>query len=682
MIQYIIAAGLGALVGSAQRKGKKFAMGGTTGDAEERAFAEYMEDYGVDREEADEQFLGEFDNKEQWAAEFVDDTGGMESLIDPERFYRIDKHGFRQFALQEAYHRGRDIDEDNAEEYAEKYDLIIEYEDAVEKDELDDFIYTLTEEEEEAVLHNLVNTYTTADEIINDLGPNYGMSLDDLERAYLIMPDYDKVADALEDDGYVFIEKDFKTFVFNPNMARGGKTSSRERASLKKALKEMYDHLDKVRISLDDLGGVGRDNQGDFDWFDDSANVGSDKKFMFESEATEDFTKYLKKKYPAGKKMAHGGKTQGYEGKFKVDDLVYNKRTKTIGIVRMGDDRYGEVKTDADGNVNVDELEIYNPIKFKHQTKAKVAPSTEKEVSKRGLLNQFKNESVVTMDKGRRSMEKGGLAIHFDEDYSNKTEIEDLLMYKTYMRDNEYLTDYGDSFYVYSDDISPSGVRDLYESIIEAGYDENVELEFFGKGGKTQGYDDKLDESLGSRKGAERTKKQSRKDRRDESAAMEKSMGRRKYASVGTMDKGSREMEKGGRITAPQPILDGKEFIALVVDKDGMPQMKFSKTFNGALRMAKNMTKKFGTGAYEVKKFDPIYGASFFKAGLFIEPTKSFDKGGKTKKRKEVSDFDKLAMKVAARYRAEGKSNKEAMEIGRGTAANVARQQQAKKGKK
>jgi NAD+--asparagine ADP-ribosyltransferase len=32
------------------------------------------------------------------------------------------------------------------------------------------------------------------------------------------------------------------------------------------------------------------------------------------------------------------------EGKFKVDDLVYNKRTKTVGIVRMGDDKYGEVK--------------------------------------------------------------------------------------------------------------------------------------------------------------------------------------------------------------------------------------------------------------------------------------------------------------------------------------------------
>ena len=87
------------------------------------------------------------------------------------------------------------------------------------------------------------------------------------------------------------------------------------------------------------------------------------------------------------------------EAKFKKDDLVYNKRTKTVGIVRLGDDKSGEVKTDADGNVDVDELEKYNPIKNKHQNNAKVAPSTEKEVSKRGLFNPFKNESVVTEAK-------------------------------------------------------------------------------------------------------------------------------------------------------------------------------------------------------------------------------------------------------------------------------------------
>jgi cell pole-organizing protein PopZ len=82
------------------------------------------------------------------------------------------------------------------------------------------------------------------------------------------------------------------------------------------------------------------------------------------------------------------------EGKFKKDDLVYNTRTKTVGIVRLGDDKYGEVKTDADGNVNVDELEKYNPIKHKHQQNAKVAPSTEKEVNNRGLFNPFKAESL------------------------------------------------------------------------------------------------------------------------------------------------------------------------------------------------------------------------------------------------------------------------------------------------
>ena len=68
----------------------------------------------------------------------------------------------------------------------------------------------------------------------------------------------------------------------------------------------------------------------------------------------------------------------------------------------MGDDKYGEVKTDADGNVDVDELEKYNPIKNKHQQTAKVAPSTEKEINSRGLFNPFaleENKSLVSEAK-------------------------------------------------------------------------------------------------------------------------------------------------------------------------------------------------------------------------------------------------------------------------------------------
>ena len=95
------------------------------------------------------------------------------------------------------------------------------------------------------------------------------------------------------------------------------------------------------------------------------------------------------------------------------------------------------------------------------------------------------------------------------------------------------------------------------------------------KGGKTQGYNDRLDESLGMRNRKAKPKPamsnkipqhkrmamgenvltgkmmkkggQTMKSRRKESEGMEKSMGRRKFAAVGTMDKGRKMMKKGGR---------------------------------------------------------------------------------------------------------------------------------------
>ena len=56
-------------------------------------------------------------------------------------------------------------------------------------------------------------------------------------------------------------------------------------------------------------------------------------------------------------------------------------------------------------------------------------------------------------------------------------------------------------------------------------------------GAKKQGYNARLDESLGARDGAESTKSQSFKARRDESKGMEKASGKRAYSAVGTMDK-------------------------------------------------------------------------------------------------------------------------------------------------
>ena len=53
---------------------------------------------------------------------------------------------------------------------------------------------------------------------------------------------------------------------------------------------------------------------------------------------------------------------------------------------------------------------------------------------------------------------------------------------------------------------------------------------------KGQGYNDRLDESLGMRRGRESGFKQSIKDRRDESKGMSKKISGRAYDAVTTMD--------------------------------------------------------------------------------------------------------------------------------------------------
>ena len=81
-----------------------------------------------------------------------------------------------------------------------------------------------------------------------------------------------------------------------------------------------------------------------------------------------------------------------------VDKVVYNTRTNTVGIVRMADER-GETKTDADGNVNTDELEPYNPMQYPHQKDAKVAPSTKKEIDTKGLWKPFSKTEQPTQKR-------------------------------------------------------------------------------------------------------------------------------------------------------------------------------------------------------------------------------------------------------------------------------------------
>ena len=64
-------------------------------------------------------------------------------------------------------------------------------------------------------------------------------------------------------------------------------------------------------------------------------------------------------------------------------------------------------------------------------------------------------------------------------------------------------------------------------------------------GMKKQGYNDRLDESMGARNGP---RTQGMKARRDESEGMEKAMGRRKFAGNKSMDKAMPRMKKGGKV--------------------------------------------------------------------------------------------------------------------------------------
>jgi hypothetical protein len=73
---------------------------------------------------------------------------------------------------------------------------------------------------------------------------------------------------------------------------------------------------------------------------------------------------------------------------------------------------------------------------------------------------------------------------------------------------------------------------------------EGISIKGYKRGDLVQGYDDRLHESLGARHPGKKT--QSLKSRSDESKGAEKAAGKRAYASVKTMDKGTRKAKPRG----------------------------------------------------------------------------------------------------------------------------------------
>ena len=147
-------------------------------------------------------------------------------------------------------------------------------------------------------------------------------------------------------------------------------------------------------------------------------------------------------------------------------------------------------------------------------------------------------------------------------DYAKGGEVSDLKMKldKLDPKGNTSVLYDQDSKEYYWEDYKNDIYRDGYKSEKDA-YNNLIDyLKSYAKGGKTQGYNDKLDESLGNTKGKRSTKEQNYKDRRNESEAMEKKGGKRKYARVKTMDKGNRKKRKTPMTLAKAIRRDGEKW--------------------------------------------------------------------------------------------------------------------------
>ena len=222
-----------------------FEKGGQTDEDEARA-RKNMEDYGADAEEADEQFYGVFRDKEDFAADLVEQTG-LDSSIDNEGFLTPDKIGFREWATNLADAMAEDIDEDNADEYAERLGLEDEYEEAEEKggQAMEDFLDELRQKEAEELYDEFMRQSGSAGDIL-DLVSDYGMDANNAIDAYLVRVDYEET-DALEDDGFAYIEQGGELYVFDSRMARGGMTKMADGGMVdypKRRLIEARDELD------------------------------------------------------------------------------------------------------------------------------------------------------------------------------------------------------------------------------------------------------------------------------------------------------------------------------------------------------------------------------------------------------------------------------------------------------
>ena len=165
------------------------------------------------------------------------------------------------------------------------------------------------------------------------------------------------------------------------------------------------------------------------------------------------------------------------------------------------------------------------PSKTKKQAKFMAAVANSPKFAKKAGVPQSVGKEFAKADKGKKFKE-GGMPSR--------------------AHDKKVISNLDDEIYRISDKERMGGAEGRYarQERIRINREKRFEknrLDGMAAGGKVkkQGYNDRLDESLGARKGK---KSQSLKSRRDESKGMEKSMGKGAYSGASTM------MKKGGKV--------------------------------------------------------------------------------------------------------------------------------------
>ncbi len=129
---------------------------------------------------------------------------------------------------------------------------------------------------------------------------------------------------------------------------------------------------------------------------------------------------------------------------------------------------------------------------------------------------------------------------------------------------------------------------------------------------KKQGYDSRLDESLGERNKGK--KKQSMASRRKESEGTEKSMGRRKFAAVGTMDKGNRKSKAKRVVNLGAGGAVGRSS-GSSASSSNTPQHKLMAMGKGVPQGKSPVKMRDGGGMSAVKKVSRVKGPVKMRGG-------------------------------------------------------------------